>query len=130
VIDSLQELARLEMGWDSYGGRPVPETTIKIAKALIEKIFQTALALGMVLPEARGQAAGDGAVGFYWKNASRDADLELVTTGDEIEYVAADGNEIREGAIESLEEVLALLQDRIVPDSRGRPAAEGREACE
>ncbi len=114
LLSAIDELARLQLGWDSYGGRPVSEATLKIAKALIERIYQAASALGMMLPEARVQAAGNGAVGFFWKHDARDADLELIVTEDELEYVTAEGDEIREGAIESLEDVLALLQDQIV----------------
>ena len=78
IAESLQALVRLELlteGWDSYGGLPPKGAALNAARTF----------LGAVpvhkLPPPCISAVADGGVGFHWRIADRDLEIEFSPEG-------------------------------------------------
>jgi len=116
VLAELLKIGSLGANWDSYGAPAVSPATLRRSGYLVFQLYRAAHTLGVALPEPRVFAAGGGMVGLLWKNAPRDADLEIVVGESKIEGVASTRNDTRPwtpGSDETLE-ILALVHNLIV----------------
>jgi hypothetical protein len=75
AIDRISELARLQEGWDSYGATRVTNAAISQARFLLSNLDVEDL------PRPHIAALSDGGVGFHWRIADRDLEIEIEPNG-------------------------------------------------
>jgi hypothetical protein len=75
AIDRISELASLQDGWDSYGARRVTNRAISQARFLLSNLDVEDL------PRPHIAALPDGGVGFHWRIADRDLEIEIEPNG-------------------------------------------------
>jgi len=110
----IQELERLETGWDSYSASPISNKAIE---ASISILTQISYRLGSKLIEDVFIApCADGSIQLEWEFNSKELILKIEPRGKRILYlrVNSSGDE-SEGTITSQEEIENLLKETLQP---------------
>ncbi len=110
----IQEIERLEAGWDSYSASPISNKAIKASISLLTQISHK---LGSRFVEDVFIApCADGSIQLEWELNSKELILKMVSNGKQDLYlfVSSSGEE-REGTITSQEEIVNMLQETLQP---------------
>ncbi len=75
AIDRISGLSKLQENWDSFGARRVSNKAILQAKFLLSNLDVEDL------PRPHIAALPDGSVGFHWRIAQRDLEIEIEPSG-------------------------------------------------
>jgi hypothetical protein len=90
VFGSLQKLAGLPTGWDSYGARPLNPRAVYRSVGLLTSIVPPGAPEPSVVPTR------DGGVQFEWHRRGIDVEVRVPPVG-EVSFIVADPNEEHEG---------------------------------
>lgn len=90
VFGSLQRLAELGQGWDSYSARPLSPRAVWRSVGLLTSIVPS------TAPEPTVVPTRDGGVQFEWHRRGIDVEVRIPPVG-EVTYIVADQTEEKEG---------------------------------
>src|ERR1700688_322346 len=95
VVTCLRKIAsfsELEQGWDSYGSDPIQPAAVMAATRFVSEIPLERVPEGGVSP------VPGGGIGFHWRAADRDLEIEFLPNG-EAEYLKTFGGKSEEGTL-------------------------------
>lgn len=76
AYDRISELTRLQVDWDTYGGLPVAPGAVSVARLLLSNLMVDDV------PNPQISAVADGGIGFHWRVADRDLEIEISPAGE------------------------------------------------
>jgi len=86
VHRSLENVKQLRSGWDTYGAPAIPSHIIDLAYAVLFDIKEAVEKRGGILPEPFVVPGADGTMQFEWKLGEREFELEIMSSGDQLQY--------------------------------------------
>lgn len=106
----IQELERLEAGWDSYSASPISNKAIESSISILTQISHK---LGSrFVEDAFIAPCSDGSIQLEWELNSKELILKVVPNGKQIFYLfVSPSGEEREGIINSQVELESLIEE-------------------
>lgn len=107
LIRKVEELGKLEEGWDGYGGTPPSRSTLSDAIALIKKLPTGTL-------PSRVGASGDGEISLIWETDTLFADFGVIGDGKYCFFINREGNKLYGDDCDLTDELPELAVDAIL----------------
>lgn len=96
--ETVDSLAHLPRGWDTYGSRPIQSQAVQGA------LFLLGVAERMGLPAPRISPVSGGGIQLDWTGTRRDLEVEILPDGS-VEYLKVEsGDQLQEGSLLSYHE--------------------------
>jgi hypothetical protein len=103
IYDGIAALSKLQGNWDSYGGLPVADGAISMARVVLSNLNIEDM------PKPHVAAIPDGGLGLHWRVAERDLEIEVEPNGA-IHYLKTHvGGDSMGGDIDSWEKAQEAL---------------------